>query len=91
MSRPARAPHPRALLATLALAVSLSACQVAIASSTTTGTGDPLTAAPVPAGLVDALGLDGVGQGPVTWWASDAQVPLPDGAVQPVGTFVGAG
>lgn len=47
-----------------------------------------MTAEPVGLDLVKALGLDDVGLGTVSWWASDDEVARPDGKVTPMGPFV---
>ena len=81
-------PRPaRALLPLLALALAATGCQLGIASAVTTGPGDPLTAGAVPPAIVTALGLDGVGDGPVAWWSSDGQAILPADSVHPLGAF----
>lgn len=85
-----RAPrHPRrAVLAALALTMTGTGCQFAIASTSTTGAGAPMIAEPVGIDLVQDLGLDDVGHGTMSWWATDSEVARPAWEVTPIGPFV---
>lgn len=82
--RPRRAPT----LATMAvIAIAAAGCQTRIVTAEASGSGEAMLVTPLPAALVTDLGIDGIGDGAVSWWAYEDDLAPPATGLTAIGPF----
>lgn len=70
-----------------AMVLTAAGCQTRIVTATTSGSGEAMLVTPLTAATVTGLGIDDIGDGEVSWWASEGDLAQPVTGLTAIGPF----